>query len=294
MPQRPPNFNINPDSNLAQGLVFAGLGKDPGNVTMFDSSRYLNNGTLTNMTPSSDWLFVPELGRWATDYNSASEQIQIPGLSNFHVIKKSNPITVAGWIKVTQSTSYQYGIGPLGKSVDWTCGLAKHWLDSAQNNSMIFQVREGEAGSSTVRGVYLRYDYTTNVWYHFAVIWEYISGYEHRATFYINGQNISSGTVHVYFATDRTGSGIICTPAFYGGEDRYRTGSVADSLLFDRALSANEIADLADPSNVYLSGLIEGRPRVSYFLPITPEAAPTSSRYRYFVLKFGGGFFVTR
>jgi hypothetical protein len=53
----------------------------------------------------------------------------------------------------------------------------------------------------------------------------------------------------------------------YATSGYYFTGMLSDPLSFRRALSAAEIACLADPSNAMLSGWIQENRRRTYFVP---------------------------
>jgi hypothetical protein len=70
--QRPPEFRLNHGHPLAQGLCFAGLGNKPGSALLPDSSPRANNGTLTAMSPGTDWVFHPALGLFLVDHAGGS------------------------------------------------------------------------------------------------------------------------------------------------------------------------------------------------------------------------------
>jgi len=83
---RPEGFRLNYASPLATGLVFAGLGAfGSQKPTMYhDSTHYRNHGTLTNMNPATDWLWSPELGRWAVYGDNIDNLVIVPGSSVLH------------------------------------------------------------------------------------------------------------------------------------------------------------------------------------------------------------------
>ena len=55
--QRPKNFRINPNHQLAKGLVFAGLGLNPGTPRYYDSSvgQKANHGTSAQADQATKW-----------------------------------------------------------------------------------------------------------------------------------------------------------------------------------------------------------------------------------------------
>lgn len=63
---RPEYFWLDPDHELSQGCVFAGLGRFPGGIDYDDAMESINGGsvrgTLTNMDPATDWTLTP----WGT------------------------------------------------------------------------------------------------------------------------------------------------------------------------------------------------------------------------------------
>ncbi len=56
------------------------------------------------------------------------------------------------------------------------------------------------------------------------------------------------------------------------GGSQYFPGDISDVLLYDRALSPSEIQQLADPSNVMLSGLIVPAQRKVWSVAAAPPS----------------------
>lgn len=222
MTQRPDLFQLERNHPLAKGLVFAGLGSNPGGMTMLDASAHKNHGTLTNMTPSTDWVFVPELGRWGI-----------------------GPLGV-GYVA--------FNLGPFtsGTFACWfgsdTTGSTYQGLLAFSNDVTHIRLSTADAGT---RVYVLSGAYPANTLYHLCVTWNATS-----YSSYANGTQIASNVADTAW-TSKVFKMLGCIQ--YSAADTYHP--IVDPVFYNRALTPNEIADLADPSNVYLSGLIAGRPR---------------------------------
>lgn len=270
MSWRPSNFQLDFTNPLASGLVFAGLGASPGAVTMFDSSSYYNNGTLTNMAPSSDWVPVPELKRFGTAVVASNQEnivrANMPSL---------NPATVSlsVWFKTPgMATASQYGLltklytAYSAPYYQYTLG----WYGSTHGtipNQIAFRCAAGESHTAlTSAGTAV---IVNDTWIHLCGTYD---GAAQRI--YANGTLIASqaasGTITAY----DTPMGVAGPNPYNFGGILLSTGTIADPLIYNRGLTPAEVADLADPSNVYLSGLIAGRPRRRYLLP---NEAPATS-----------------
>lgn len=255
---RPNTFTLDATNKLAQGLVFAGLGFGSGASTMYDSSRLLNHGTLTNMTPASDWVFVPELGRWALDCDGTNDSVFLP-LSTISSISTS--VSVFTWAKPSALTVDQraFAAGTSGAVTDENSWAL--WMDTDGAGDGWAAGTYSPAGTKIIGVDSVN---ATTDWQHVGFTWG--DGY---LRVYVNGTESASVA----------GSGTLNTPTqiTYGkifgdgtGSGANFAGQLADGLVYNRVLAQSQIADLADPSNVYLSGLIAGRPRRRYFLPPAP------------------------
>ena len=235
---RPAEFQINSGAQLAQGSVFAGLGRHTGSTYFHDSSLYKNHGTLTNMDPATDWVWVPKLGRWAVYLRGSPRYIGI------------SPIVLSGSKTVSWWISYEALGYVLG-------GAGVHQYPYMNDNTLY--VRDDVIAESAAHGG------TASVWIHYA-----ISGNEATVRYYRNGVQIAtdipdpSPTVS-RIATNEAGAS-------------YLRGHLADLMVYKRVLSSAEIAHLADPSNVMLSGLILP-PRRRVFL--SAGAPPTGGLLRH-------------
>ena len=94
MNQRPTIFDLDYQSPLGRGLVYAGLGSGPGTLRATDSSIQRNHGTLTNMNPATDWVWAQELGRKGLDFDG-DEYVNVPDAAS---LRLSTAFTLAAHI----------------------------------------------------------------------------------------------------------------------------------------------------------------------------------------------------
>jgi hypothetical protein len=104
--KRPDFFRLNTDSQLSRGLVFAALGQFPGSTLCHDESPCRSEGTLTNMDPPADWVWVQELGRGALDFDNNGDWVEIP----FRLLPA--PWTYASWLycKALGAEDHVFGV----------------------------------------------------------------------------------------------------------------------------------------------------------------------------------------
>ena len=249
MRERPPTFRINRNSTLAKGLVFAGLGGGAGTLMYADASGYGNHGTLTNMDPPTDWVWVPELGRWALDFD---------GTDDYVALAQKTPI-----------------VG------DWSFSVWYSWNPSENNSYVLLGSSDNELQRNNIR---LRKTSDTDyiiIYVYFndysSVYWSYFLGGSkfyglHNLTLAKNGEShelFLDGVSEGAKTTDKTinWSGLYFN---FGATKRSSPpsypflGYIIDPLIYNRILSPAEIQQLADPSNVLLSGMIQN-PRTKFW-----------------------------
>lgn len=257
---RPRQFELDSRSTLSRNLVFAGLGNLPFTKRMWDSSRKKNNGTLTNMDPSTDWVFVPELGRWGCSCTANDARIVCPtrtvsqerGSFACWYTRTLSAYDFMGIFNVDNLTNNSSHELILYTSTSYTPIVAFYPnLDQSESRNWSF----GQSWDNLC---------ALNTPVHIAVTWDEARD-EIRG--YINGKiyGSSSGSGGWRYAA-WTASEIVAV-----GDNATVTGAaspgiITDPMMYDYAISGSDIADLADPSNTYLSGLIKGRPRTTYFI----------------------------
>jgi hypothetical protein len=234
--QRPEHFTVDLGHPRARGAVFLGLGRAHHSPRYRDESGKGNHGTLTNMDPLTDWVFDPKLGRWTLDIvATASQYVYRAG-----AVLNGFPATMACWVRGV-STSCE--------------AMCLHQLNPANQIGyyLLLKLSSGAARFVAYHGGSSAAAMTTNtigagVWGHLCAI--AVSPTERYV--YLNANLLGRGTSTAEH--DITGS---LAHTFLGvGRDGYGTGRLADALFYNRVLSLPEIAALADPSNVMLSGLV--------------------------------------
>lgn len=241
---RPQDFRFNPQAPLARGLVFAGLGRYTKSARYQDSSLYGNHGTLTAMTPSSDWLWDSTLGRWCLDFDGSNDKVVYNLL--FTALNGASACSVLTWLLKTDAGNFDSyrGVLAIGE-VNGNTRSPWLWGFSGSTN---YVLSIGTPSNTTSDGQVIFGPATDGAWQHVAGTWD---GLTVRS--FLNGNNTgvtdtTAGTALVG-AVDESQLGKI------GGYGNW-LGSISDMLIYNRALSTAEIQQLADPSNAMLSGLI--------------------------------------
>jgi len=220
MTERPPNFRINPASPLAQGLVFFGGGLVPGGSRMYDGSVYGNHGTLTEMDPQTDWVWVPELRRWALDFDRSGYCI------TQRIVDYSSIVTVSSWCYYrTIATSYD---GFWGSSANGQAFLAVR-----PGTHFYLYVNDGNWHNIATDD-----PQPANTWIH--------------TVSRIQGQKLWIDGIEQNATSPYSASGSYYYALGIYHSDRRLDGCVTDAMLHIRALTDSEIAALADPGNVDL------------------------------------------
>ena len=96
---RPREFRFNNSHSLAQGLVFASLGRHTGSLYCHDSSLYKNHFTLKWMDPATDWALDPYLGRRTLAFDGANDY----GLITSPTMTIADDFGFAAWLHVSTS-----------------------------------------------------------------------------------------------------------------------------------------------------------------------------------------------
>ena len=244
--QRPENFTIDYSRSLAQGLVFAGLGSHGKNTKMFyDSSPFKHHGTLTgNLTTGyhDGRMFVK---------NPSSGHIAFPYLYRNPAQSRT---TIACWVLYPTHTSYD--------ALWWNNTLSNTWFYNTSNVASPGIINR--IVTSTTSSPYLIRDVILGEWHHYAFTISLGTG-QYGLDMFINGRSVGAYVGSITGTLDWTTS---VWTMFGGSNNGYAfVGSVKDFMLWeDRALTLPEIQQLADPSNVMLSGLI--RPPKRKYYPI--------------------------
>jgi hypothetical protein len=234
--QRPEWFSLNRSHPLSRGLVFAGLGRVHGSGKYLDSSPYGNHGTTSGIaipaTATSGWTWVPQLGRWGMRFDGTDGQYI--GCPNPNILGSN--WTISFWS--SRTTAFKGMVrcanGIRMSLVCYTSGTALYAV--AYNLAANYYDWRNDAVVSTGQH---HYSFT-------------FSDSDYQLSVYIDGALKSDTGASGLSADNTTGLDWGC-----GASRNYVTiGSISDGIIHKRILSPAEIQQLADPSNVMLSGLI--------------------------------------
>jgi hypothetical protein len=231
--ERPPEFSLNQSHSLARGLVFAGLGREYGSAFYHDSSVAKNHGTLTNMTPATDWVWDAELRRFCAKYLAASSQYVRAVRPDL-----SNGFTIAHWYWNSSNPS-NYGTFGVGVAESSTA------YDMMLNFNTVYPRFTFFDSANSATAIQSAVAYPTEKWQHHATTW---NG-SNTIAFYVNGLSVGTSSKASLRVTANS-------ELLIGFVRIASTGKIADPCVWNRALSESEIQQLAGPSNVMLSGLI--------------------------------------
>jgi len=245
MRQRPENFVLNNTSPLARGLVFAGLagGNCRGSKAYYDSSSRKNHGQLTNMDPATDWVWVPELGRWGLDFDGSNDYVSCN--TSFFNTTDFTQLSFGGWWSVRDDDA-QYSMG---------------------------------FGNTSSNGATWRYRYVADTWSFDVAGTELVS----NSTFAANADLhhfmgvFTTGSMLLYIDgvldNSRGGPSSTSTSIYAlklgatGLPGNYLNGVIVDPVIYNRAISLPEIQILADRSDPMLSGLVKPPKRKYWGIP---------------------------
>lgn len=265
MRERPMEFRMNYDAPLAKGLVFAGLGGRGcvGSMVYPDSSLYGNHGRLINMDAAIDWVWSPELGRWATQHDTSSVNcVDFGHVEAWEFADTSFTVAIfalyrslsSGWVRVfmqLEAESFPYP----GWAIQ---GGGQLWFE-------VYDVNGNTAAVSTSAPALYQWTSVVGVFQRGGQVRLYLNGLLKSA---INASAIGSlkNSKRARLANYDPGSS---TQNF--------DGLLADACLWSRALTPPEISALADRSNVDLR--VGGvplilPPRRRYWPVVSEQAVP--------------------
>lgn len=233
MPQmRPAQFELDYSHPLAKGLVFAGLGANAGSTRYQDSSVFGKSCSLSNMEPNTDWVNLN--GRRGLYFGGTDESVIIP--QSARSAWSSSAFTLM-YIFRYASGSYPYVFG-------YRRGLS----NQIRHDRDAVILYNASTQYTRVNGI----TYSPGVIYHEAVVVanDLMAVYHNGVSVGTFGQQATPASVDMSLANEfEIGRG------YHDGS--YMIGEVADFCVWNRAISATEIRQLADPSNVMLSGMLK-------------------------------------
>jgi len=231
-------FRINYDAPLADGLVFAGLGGYGcvGSMVYPDSSLYGNHGKLTNMDAATDWVYVPELGRWGNDFDGTNDFVSVASHSSLDC---QIGMTIGGWIKRSRAGIREIW---LGRGNGISNATTPYWLEFQVSNRLSYFIGHAD---NTRHQLFATETISDTNWHSVYGVWDgtimrlYLDGAQCTNTL-VNSTPPS--TQAFAFAVGKLGT----------YKYSYFQGLISDPIIAARGYSRDEISALADPSNVDL------------------------------------------
>ena len=256
MRERPSEFRINYDAPLADGLVFAGLGGHGcvGSMVYPDSSVYNRRNKLVNLGADS-WNWVSELRRWAIDFPGINgNRIDILGTEG--IANGWTTITLAAWEYHPDVKDGSANPKIIGNGFTSPISL----FGGAYGSELFLYVNNAHIVDAPIR---------RGKWWH--VVGMLDGSY---ARVYTNGteKNSTAFTAQLNSTTSPFALGDVPLGV---GAIRPWLGLLTDGMIWSRALTATEVAALADPNNVDLrvGGVPLILPPRRRFWPVVSEQA---------------------
>jgi hypothetical protein len=252
--QRPNHFTIDPSHHLANGLVFAGLGAHAGSAPYYDSSArrqdattdennrwgYANSRRLLSLDPVAG-----ETVRWASSPLDPTEP---------------RPCTISTWFRADSNSISRHSLFTNNNSL--SPRLYLH-LDQISGSTYVQELYSNTYATDSNQ-------FTLNVgeWVHYSFTWDTAD----NVGYYRNG--VANGTAVLEQAGTGADGAAIGSLRPVGWSSFYSDGDYQDFIIHNRILSPSEISQLADPSNVMLSGLIQ--PPVRRWFAVGGDVAPAT------------------
>jgi Concanavalin A-like lectin/glucanases superfamily len=203
-----------------------------------DNSGNGNHGTLTNMETGVDWISpanakIKFYNPTALDFDGSNDDV----VTNSRAISGTATFTMAAWVKFS-SLSITYAV-PFWNGVDST--TAGFGVGYRKPSSRVLYAGWGSS-TAEVTGV----TSNDNQWYHVVSTFD---GSRHR--FYIDG--VSQGSAS--YSSSNFTSGVTTFGNLTSGSTYPFHGRIDDVRIYDRALSASEVATLYGGSKSTGSGV---------------------------------------
>jgi hypothetical protein len=249
-------FGINRDSPQAKGLVawWTSIGRGAGGWGLLHDVLGRYNMTTVNSPTVAGSEFGPGIL-----FDDVSSQYIV----NSAPVLISTPLTLAAWFNLNDTSHRHVLVSLCGSANDHEWSMRIDRASGTQSVQAVCWDGVGFGAASTTT------NWSANTWHHGVAIFTHSIS----RTAYLDGGGVGTQTVTVSSPTVNTtsiGSVAISTP------ENYVSGRVAEARIYDRALSAREVAALYAPSTRWDLYAV---PRRIWF--VAPAAAVGNPWYAY-------------
>jgi hypothetical protein len=213
---------------------------------LHDVSRYNNWGTLTNMDAATDWVI--DGGKYALDFDGSNDHVLITG-ARLPTVGNASTITASTWFRISSLPSGRRELTATPSIVSGNFGMQLE-LDAGK-----LKIR-ADTGGVAIYEFADSANSPTGEWVHAVGVW---NGVSKTASLYKNGVFVGSVSYAASTATNVTSTRWTLGSLEYENVLYfYFPGLIAESITFNRVLSANEIRNLY---NLGRGGMLERRRR---------------------------------
>ena len=194
----------------------------PTGTRLHDVSGKGNWGTLTNMDAATDWTVSG--GQYALDFDGTNDYVRVPSVPQWRAVSAWVALNTTG---VFQMVADSYNASPDNRGLLLAADASGKAVFDGRDSTGTY--RSSGASTTTITGIG----------------WVHLFGqYSDRLQIYVNGV-LESQTATALTAFSTMPDLNIGALSFAGlPESGYLNGRIDDVVLYDRALSANEIRQL--------------------------------------------------
>lgn len=240
----PPDYIFRVHPHLAKQGIWPGNNVDPTS-TVQEISDYRATGTTSGIafTSASGWSGSNSPADPAClTFDGTSDYVSFGDLAQLDL--GAGARTVTGWFKVGVAPSnYVWVFNKQGGSTAWL-----GWNFGLTASSQLTAQLTQNSGATQFRGAYTTATVSVGVWYHGAAVYAGSGG---DWTLYLNGTSQALTATGAAGAWNADNSNLACLGGRPATSDSWWSGSIGEVLIYPRALSAAEVAQIYNAGQVY-------------------------------------------